>query len=202
MGVTRDLAAALTLPGPASNAVMRQGVVTVVNADGTVTLTLGGSAATVTDVVCLANVLPYVGATVWCAEFGQDLLVLGVQETATGWVTSTTGFTAASNFTTTSVRHRVVGNEVDLVFVMTRATSGLAIPADGDVSNTALLTAIPAALTPTVTSYWNAGASGAGRLGSGTITSSGTVNISALSGGGTTLAIGDLVAGHAHYWRD
>lgn len=200
MGVTRDLAATLTLPGPASNAVMRQGVVTAVNSDGTVTLTLGGSAATVEDAVCLANVLPYVGATVWCAEFGQDLLVVGVQEVATGWVTSTTGFTAAANFATTSVRWRRVGVEVDLYVVMARNTSALTVAAgDGNITNVDVLTAIPAAIQPSVPQYGHSGGTGRALTG---LVSGATVSIAAVAGDGTNITTSDSVSLAFRYWVD
>lgn len=188
MGVTRDLSSFLVpAESPTAGAVMRQGEVSVVNSDGTVTLTLGGSVTAVTSVRCLANVMPYVGATVWCAQFARDLLVVGVQEVATGWSTSTTGFTAAANWSLTSVRWRRVGSLAWLYVVLARTTSNLAVAAGtGDITNTDILSAVPANMTPASVQYGHSG--GTGRVATYSLSSGGVMTVNALAGDGTVVS--------------
>lgn len=200
MGVTRDLARELG-PVAANGAVFRQGVVSAVNSDGTVTLTLGGSVATVTSVRCLASVMPYVGATVWCAQFAQDLLVVGVQEVATGWVTSTTGFTAATNWSVTSVRYRRVGNDVTLYVVAGRTTVDLTIAAgSGDITNVDVLSATPTSIRPAQPQYLYSGSTG--RTLTGYIAADGTAGISNVAGDGTNITTANSVSLFGRYWID
>lgn len=70
--------------------------------------------------------------------------------TGGAWSTSVTGFTAATNFTLSSVKWRVVGPLCQL-YVRVGHPSGTitAAATDSDVTNTDILSAIPVALTPT-----------------------------------------------------
>jgi hypothetical protein len=72
--VTRDLAVML---GRTSGLRRRQGVVTAVNTDGTVDLTLAASTDVLAGVARLDHVSTQVGDTVWLLQDQSDLLVIG-----------------------------------------------------------------------------------------------------------------------------
>lgn len=55
--------------------VRRKGVVAGVNADGTVTVTIGGDATPVPNVATMANYMPKAGDTVWIDVTGTDMVV-------------------------------------------------------------------------------------------------------------------------------
>lgn len=75
---TRDLAAILAPDDPRKRLRLRQGVVTATaTVPNRVTLTIGGSTDTVTDVRYLASYSPTIADTVWLLQNGTDLLVLG-----------------------------------------------------------------------------------------------------------------------------
>lgn len=78
---SRDLTTGLrklaTASLPAQNLERHWGVIQGVSADGTVTLTIGGSSATVTGVKVLSSYPPVVGDTVMLDVVGSDVIVVG-----------------------------------------------------------------------------------------------------------------------------
>ena len=56
---------------------LRQGTVQGVNANGTLSVTIGGSSTIVNNVKALASVCPKYGASVWLASDGRDLFAVG-----------------------------------------------------------------------------------------------------------------------------
>lgn len=97
------------------------------------------------------------------------------------WVTSTTGFTAASNWTLNTVRYRKIGPLVELYLTITRTTSAITVNASGNISNVAMLSAVPAAIRPTGTASGYTG--NTGRLACATIDSTGAMELSAFAPG-------------------
>lgn len=77
--VRRRLVTALTRPQrPRGTLRLRQGVVQVVNGDGTLDITLGGSQVTLTGVARLSSYTsPTAGQAVMVLATGYDLLILG-----------------------------------------------------------------------------------------------------------------------------
>lgn len=103
-----------------------------------------------------------------------------VYTTGAAWITATTGFTLAANWDTLSVRYRVVGPHVALFIGFRRITSVITTNTAGNPNNVTILSAIPAAIRPAQAQSVGSGA--AGRLGSFTINSDGTVDICAFGG--------------------
>lgn len=68
---------AVKLAGQQSKLKLRQGTTTAVAADGTLSVTVAGSAVVVTGIKALASVCPKVGAGVWLATDGRDLFAIG-----------------------------------------------------------------------------------------------------------------------------
>jgi hypothetical protein len=68
----------------------------------------------------------------------------------TDWVVA--GFVAAAGWSNTACRGRRFGPLVILELILTRTGVALNSPATGDMANTQILTAVPAALRPTVNS--------------------------------------------------
>lgn len=66
---------------PAPRLRLRQGVVEVDNADGTIDLTLGGDDVVIESVQVIAGTTVTVGATVWVLQQGPLLLALGSNAT-------------------------------------------------------------------------------------------------------------------------
>lgn len=71
-----SLVAALASSGPAAPVRFRVGVVQTVAADGTATVTVGGSSTAITGVKVASSCCPVPGATCWLAVDGRDLFVL------------------------------------------------------------------------------------------------------------------------------
>ena len=61
----------------------RQGEVTAIAADGTVTVKIAGSSTAVSGIKCLASVCPKVGGGIWLASDGVDVFAIGTM-TPTG----------------------------------------------------------------------------------------------------------------------
>lgn len=82
---SRDLTTGLrklaTASVPAQNLERHWGVIQGVSTDGTVTLTMGGSSATVTGVKVLSSYSPIVGDTVMLDVVGSDVVVVGTTVT-------------------------------------------------------------------------------------------------------------------------
>lgn len=56
---------------------LRQGTVVTDNGDGTVDLTIAGSATVVPDVKCMDHVTPEEGHGIWLLSDGVDLIAIG-----------------------------------------------------------------------------------------------------------------------------
>jgi len=69
------LAELIATPNPRLR--LRQGAVTAIAADGSITVTIAGSTTAIAGVKCLASVCPKVGAGVWLATDGVDVFALG-----------------------------------------------------------------------------------------------------------------------------
>lgn len=65
------------LAGPEPRIRLRQGAVSSIQSDGTITVTIAGSTTAIAGVRCLASVCPIVGAAVWLATDGADVFALG-----------------------------------------------------------------------------------------------------------------------------
>lgn len=73
-----EIASAIAASAPAPAVRLRQGKVTAIAADGTITVQIGGDTTTdVAGVKCLASVCPIIGAGVWLATDGMDLFAIG-----------------------------------------------------------------------------------------------------------------------------
>lgn len=70
-----EIAAAIAAPG--SNLRLRQGKITAVASDGTLSVQIAGSTTTITGVKALASVCPKINAGVWLATDGADLFAIG-----------------------------------------------------------------------------------------------------------------------------
>jgi len=68
---------AATIAGTPPRLRFRQGKVTAVAADGTLSVQVAGSAAVLTGIKALASVCPLVGGGVWLATDGLDILAIG-----------------------------------------------------------------------------------------------------------------------------
>jgi len=68
---------AVQIAGQQSRWKLRQGTITAVAADGTLSVTVAGSAVVVTGIKALASACPMVGAAIWLATDGRDLFGLG-----------------------------------------------------------------------------------------------------------------------------
>lgn len=114
------------------------------------------------------------------------------------WVTATTGFTAASNWTLGSVRYRILlGLLVDLFVTATRATSAITVAAgDGDIANVDVYSAVPSAIVPAQQAY---GQPGQGRLYGAVVTTGGVIRLTAVNAGGVNVAIGDVFSARFLY---
>lgn len=116
---------------PQGAPLLRQAAVSAVNSDGTVDLTIAGSSNTVDDVVCADSVFPWAGATVWCAQFGGDLLVIATQGAAP-WQAYTPTLTASTTDPTLGTgssrigRYRRVGRALQVYGSIQFGTSGAA----------------------------------------------------------------------------
>ena len=110
--------------------------------------------------------------------------------TGSAWITSTTGFTLASNWTNLAVAYRTIGPMVYLRIAVDRATPAITVAAgSGNLADVDVLSAIPSALIPTVSIPAMPGL--AGRVCSFFMTSAGVVKLSACAGDGTNIGIGD-----------
>ncbi len=76
MTEARKLARQLAYPRPGGPR-LRQGIVTAVASDRTVTVQLGGSSATLTGIPCLTSAVPRVNSAVMLLTAGRDLFVVG-----------------------------------------------------------------------------------------------------------------------------
>lgn len=113
--------------------------------------------------------------------------------TGGAWITSTTGFTLASNWTALAVAYRVIGPLVFLRIAADRATSAITVAAgNGNIADVAVLSAIPSAIIPTVTVAAMPGH--AGRVCSFLLTSAGAISLSACAGDGTNVLVGDGIS--------
>lgn len=101
--------------------------------------------------------------------------------TGGAWVTATTGFTAASNWTLNTVRYRKIGPLVELYLTITRTTSAITVNASGNISNVAMLSAVPTAIRPTGTVTGYTGSTG--RLACAALDSTGAMELSAFAPG-------------------
>lgn len=141
--------------------------------------------------------IPYPDSTA-APNVPADLQALaeGVEDefyTGGAYVTATTGFTAASNFTLTAVRYRIIGPFVELYVVVARTTSAVTVAAgNGDITNVDILSAIPAAIIPANTKYGHTG--GTGRAAVYAMSSAGVVAIAAVAGDGTNILNGDSLS--------
>lgn len=73
-----DLHEIAELVAPATPSLrLRQAEVVSVAADGSITVTIAGSTTEVSGVKCMAHVCPLVGAGVWLATDGLDLMAIG-----------------------------------------------------------------------------------------------------------------------------
>jgi hypothetical protein len=70
-------ALAAALAGPGANLRLRQGSVVSGQVDGTVTITIAGSATQVAGVKYIDSYHPLAGDTVWLATDGRDLFIIG-----------------------------------------------------------------------------------------------------------------------------
>lgn len=128
--------------------------------------------------------------------------VAGLTPTDTGFVTSTTGFTAASGFTLSSVRYRRIDwgtySVIELHVALSRSGADIANNATGNIANVQLLSAMPSAVWP----LFITGAAGpgfsTGRIVSVAVQADGTVDLQAL-GGTSDLGTGEVVSFHAVY---
>jgi len=68
---------AVQIAGQQSRLKLRQGAITAVAADGTLSVTVAGSAVVLTGIKALASVCPVVGVAVWLATDGRDLFAIG-----------------------------------------------------------------------------------------------------------------------------
>lgn len=110
--------------------------------------------------------------------------------TGGAWITSTTGFTLAANWTALAVAYRVIGPLVFLRIAVDRATSAITVAAgSGNIGDVDVLSAIPSAIIPSVSVAAMPGI--AGRVCSFFMTSAGVVKLSACAGDGTNIGVGD-----------
>lgn len=73
----RDVVAALMEKMPSQQLRMRQGSVVSVQADSTVTVTIGGSAVQISGVKVMSGCCPKPGASAWFTTDGRDLIMIG-----------------------------------------------------------------------------------------------------------------------------
>lgn len=117
----------------------------------------------------------------------------------TGYVTSNTGFTAATNWSLGGTcRYRVRNGEVELYFEADRNATAITVGTSGDITNTDILSAIPTAIRPANVKYWYS--AGTGRLAHGSIGSSGVVTVAAV--GGSSNVASETISGFAKYFLD
>lgn len=114
------------------------------------------------------------------------------------WSTDTTGFSASSNWTVDSVRHRVVANRVDLYVQMTRSSTAATVNAStGNMGNVDVCT-VPSALRPAQTAYGVSGQQGRGAWYS--LDSSGVLSLNAANG--TNNVQSESLSASFSYWTD
>lgn len=105
----KDLVAAMGSIAPDSRFRLRQGVIQSVAADGTVTVTIGGSTTSVSGIAVASHTCPIPGASCWLATDGRDWIVQAtLAPTGPAWATMrqnaaqsiATGSFVAMNWTT------------------------------------------------------------------------------------------------------
>jgi hypothetical protein len=132
-------------------------------------------------------------ATVGTLKVGSTTLnapAIAADIADTGWVT--TGITTANSsyWTVNAQKYRKIGSIVSIYVQITRGTSTLTIPADGNIADTPVLN-IPAAITPTAFQGLHSGT--VGRLAAFSVRADGTIDLSSLAGG-ANLAVGDSLS--------
>lgn len=97
MDTSADAARAILAASPGAGIRFRQGAVVSVQADGTVTLTIGGSTTQIAGVHCLSSIRPAAGESVWLASSGNDFFVIGTMNPDTWHSVGGTGEPAFAN---------------------------------------------------------------------------------------------------------
>lgn len=155
-----------------------QAEVVSLQADGTITVKIGGAATEVPGVKVLDNAGAVAGEGVFCLSSGRDLFAIG-RLASVDWLTS--GITAASGWTVTSQRYRRVGPWVQVTFTVKRAGQPITAGATGNIANTPAAS-LPAGFRPLV---WGQGIGSGptGRVATWYANTSGIVDLVAIAPG-------------------